>query len=581
MAATTSAKKSELMTAVTSNVFFTKFIPNVRKVVFHDCFLSSVIIMVLFTIVSFLPLAFVDSMNSYEYVEQSPFMEALSAPDYKTWMLICIFVTVPMLLDILLNYNKFFGTKLERREWLSTLILVSALIVPNIVFYNLLVHHSGMRDLAKVQVALFNSQLVFVLGSMFCTMFGHALVNLHNSHDLFLMATEERTVCFLTTFLVGRVFFLVAEVVDSPVTHQACLAVWYVFAIAAALQVLYMLFKLLPFLGKQTLRLKFGSHLQMNDFLVLLAILFFLFASVVTGEAPPPLSLQRPCSLSLFPAGVYTGRWRNPNACHTTLNQLLAPLYIQIVLTYMLTAIPGRCYMLLGEIKQSKLETRLNLIRYVSHEMRAPLNIAAQGKRILCPRLMIAVPHAIAAGLILVNTSLVELRETITTITAAKVMPAATHSDKSLDGTVLTDSNKSAEEQERERDELQSIQSVLSISAGNDSRLSSNSYSQKGVRLVASPHSQMQTVQASNRQAHASSSSSTDENGPLSARRKNTNSDDAAIPTQTVQQQAAQSGTGGAVSRHKNSDSSETNEERKSRSKSSDVPHSSINNFNG
>eukprot|EP01033_Poteriospumella_lacustris_P015717 gene15717-11246_t len=61
----------------------------------------------------------------------------------------------------------------------------------------------------------------------------------------------------------------------------------------------------------------------------------------------------------------------------------MSALYVQVIITIALTVIPGRSYMLLADIKQQKLNTRLNLIRYVSHEMRTPLNTAFLGLEML------------------------------------------------------------------------------------------------------------------------------------------------------------------------------------------------------
>jgi len=53
---------------------------------------------------------------------------------------------------------------------------------------------------------------------------------------------------------------------------------------------------------------------------------------------------------------------------------LLSIIIVRIFLTNILKVIPTRCYKLSSELKQEELENRLNLIRYLSHEMRTPLN---------------------------------------------------------------------------------------------------------------------------------------------------------------------------------------------------------------
>jgi len=57
-----------------------------------------------------------------------------------------------------------------------------------------------------------------------------------------------------------------------------------------------------------------------------------------------------------------------------SIDWLLSIIIVRIFLTNILKVIPTRCYKLSSELKQEELENRLNLIRYLSHEMRTPLN---------------------------------------------------------------------------------------------------------------------------------------------------------------------------------------------------------------
>eukprot|EP00597_Dinobryon_sp_UTEXLB2267_P008276 CAMPEP_0170086692 /NCGR_PEP_ID=MMETSP0019_2-20121128/21313_1 /TAXON_ID=98059 /ORGANISM="Dinobryon sp., Strain UTEXLB2267" /LENGTH=655 /DNA_ID=CAMNT_0010303883 /DNA_START=864 /DNA_END=2831 /DNA_ORIENTATION=+ len=57
-----------------------------------------------------------------------------------------------------------------------------------------------------------------------------------------------------------------------------------------------------------------------------------------------------------------------------SIDWLLSIVIVRIFLTNILKVIPTRCYKLSSELKQEALENRLNLIRYLSHEMRTPLN---------------------------------------------------------------------------------------------------------------------------------------------------------------------------------------------------------------
>ena len=84
------------------------------------------------------------------------------------------------------------------------------------------------------------------------------MINTNNANDIFELSLEQCTIYFLLTFLIGRIFFLIAEIISPPnMTHDACLTLWYIFSIFGVLQIFYILFKLLPFLGKQTKNFKF------------------------------------------------------------------------------------------------------------------------------------------------------------------------------------------------------------------------------------------------------------------------------------------------------------------------------------
>jgi hypothetical protein len=209
-------------------------------------------------------------------------------------------------------------------------VLVTALLVPNVIMYNFVTYYPHASHLGQAQVSLFSTQQLFILGSMFCTMFGHKMTNISNSNDILDISLEERTIYFLMTFLVAKIFFVVAEICeDSSTIQRVFLPLWYIFAIAAVLQIYYILYKILPFLWKQSYNGKFKSHTQMSDFLHLSTIFLFITSIVI--------------------AGIVTGRWISPSASETTTGALTSFLYIQVVLTYILTAIPGRCYLLLSK----------------------------------------------------------------------------------------------------------------------------------------------------------------------------------------------------------------------------------------
>jgi len=68
-----------------------------------------------------------------------------------------------------------------------------------------------------------------------------------------------------------------------------------------------------------------------------------------------------------------------PSANNCPLWYLISTRILQILLSFTLSLLPNRVYKFSAHIKKEALESRLNLIGYLSHEMRSPLNTAFLG----------------------------------------------------------------------------------------------------------------------------------------------------------------------------------------------------------
>lgn len=103
----------------------------------------------------------------------------------------------------------------------------------------------------------------------------------------------------------------------------------------------------------------FTSHGALSDFLYMVAAFLFLFCGL----------------LATLAQGAAAGMPEDLAATRlTTLRQAFLVCFQLFV-----TVIPGRVHRLSAKLEHEKLQTRLNLIRYVSHEMRSPLNTAFLG----------------------------------------------------------------------------------------------------------------------------------------------------------------------------------------------------------
>jgi len=117
-------------------------------------------------------------------------------------------------------------------------------------------------------------------------------------------------------------------------------------------------------LGSEMIDFQFSDYHQMHDFYRLTAVIFFAIYNVCVLTTTPEIFSES----NLF--------------CWSS-NRLVIFLIGQAFLVVFLTVIDGRCFLREVDIKSEKLQTRLNLVRYISHEMRSPLNSIFMGLQLL------------------------------------------------------------------------------------------------------------------------------------------------------------------------------------------------------
>eukprot|EP00597_Dinobryon_sp_UTEXLB2267_P016119 CAMPEP_0201097156 /NCGR_PEP_ID=MMETSP0812-20130820/6224_1 /ASSEMBLY_ACC=CAM_ASM_000668 /TAXON_ID=98059 /ORGANISM="Dinobryon sp., Strain UTEXLB2267" /LENGTH=669 /DNA_ID=CAMNT_0047351909 /DNA_START=184 /DNA_END=2193 /DNA_ORIENTATION=- len=130
------------------------------------------------------------------------------------------------------------------------------------------------------------------------------------------------------------------------------------------IQVIYVAFNLLLYLRKQMVGLSFKEYIQMHDFYRMIAVL--TYACYVFGWY------------------VHSNRMLTEKGFYEQSSQDLTAYAVgQVVMVIFITLVDSRSYMRAAEIKGEKLQVRLNLVRYISHEMRSPLNTAFMGLQLL------------------------------------------------------------------------------------------------------------------------------------------------------------------------------------------------------
>jgi signal transduction histidine kinase len=326
--------------------------------------------MTIFAFVAFLPLFCFHADYSKELFARNPEFLALFHDDYRQWLFVSVLVAVPMMIELILDFKRQNTATVSRHNSLSRVLLLVALVVPNITLFLILRtiksqdnHHYLQSYIPQIQLSLFATQQIVIIGSMFATRFDHT--NTAEVQNL-QFSVGEYTAYFLFTFIIGKLFLFFATITKSY--FQVYFVIGCGIVLFAVVQLLWLIARILRHLGHQMLpNYKFRSHDQMSDFYHAVGILMFVIADIfVFGVSERSLDI-------------------NPHHVDRLKYQFFLAefLYVQVALTFFLTAIPSRCYILSAELKQEKLETRLNLIRYVSHEMRTPLNTAFLGLGIL------------------------------------------------------------------------------------------------------------------------------------------------------------------------------------------------------
>lgn len=332
------------------------------KTVYQHCFVTCLILIVLYAVVCFAPLFFTSDPFLVFHEENASwdrYREAIDTPDHYKWLLVSIFLAIPMALELILDYDQLFDKYEVREGWLGMFLLILFFIAPNAVLYIVLCYRSTVEINDTILVAKFAlsyvQQFAYVIGMM-AMMFGHkADYPKNEKHALLNFSVEKRTVNISIVALISRFLYSLG----SGFGRIGLMVFARGLAILSACLVILLTMRMLYMLVRQYLKHgKFLTHHHLSDFMF--CVTLFIYMSLLLGLRI--YNITQP-----------------PQNSRAALNVLLAQLFLQILITCFVQLISGRRNKKLAQIKHEKLETRLNLIRYVSHEMRTPLNTAFMG----------------------------------------------------------------------------------------------------------------------------------------------------------------------------------------------------------
>jgi signal transduction histidine kinase len=288
--------------------------------------------------------------TSCEYINVIDYGPSIQGKINSNLWLIAIITTIPMVVDLVFDMSSYICCREMRDFGIYRILLVIILVIPNIIMYYTvksnndgIVMRAFQYSLTYIQVT---SLFAVVLVSLFCSKWkssDEAYKDLKTRLSNFIMY-------FLVTLVISRLFFvtrviflgnypsfiLLSEIVSVGNTALAyyCIVSIVVYDIKFYLN------------GKLTVI----SFNMLSDILHVVAIIVHGIGFVVIL--------------------VYNN------------DSYFYILYSQMALTLSLTIIPSQINLLRAEAKGNKVTIKLNTIRYVSHEMRTPLNISILGTKV-------------------------------------------------------------------------------------------------------------------------------------------------------------------------------------------------------
>eukprot|EP01036_Dinobryon_divergens_P035132 gene35132-45479_t len=220
-------------------------------------------------------------------------------------------------------------------------------------------------DSVEASSILSHNSIFYVLfvGVMFCTILGNK--NNESSIKEFCVIGKRYIVNFLVSLIVSRILLVTATLLstDSITSLSLSIAAAIFFALGL-MQIIFIAWKVLYLLWQQSVYMTFRTYDEMHDFYRLLATTCY--------------------AIYTFILYVQSNQIVSPNAVYYNAHDFFINYLIGVtVFVIFLNVIEERCYLREVELKEEKLQTRSNLMRYISHEIRSPLNTVFMGLQLM------------------------------------------------------------------------------------------------------------------------------------------------------------------------------------------------------
>ena len=338
------------------------YLGQLQAVINSNSLYISIILVVTFIFLSFLTCAIPSEIENFRGTNIE---FAMRSEIFKWWLLISIFVTLPSLsislLDLLRPWPKIADEKkIHMARVIPRALKFLMIALPNTTLYFLLCWYGdqiGFARLACLQNAIFYAQTLTLIGCILCSTFGHPYNFSSQKLDF---KVENRTVEFLFMFSSFKFFLLLSTISSTTEGKLAFLLLSSICLLLGLLLLTVTIVKLSLFLFRSMKGYEFVHYDQMHDFFRMIGIIVFSFYT--------------------FAFYVQTGQLWSPTAVYEqTSNSLVAFIVGKVLLIIYLAAVEQNCLIFEANLKREQLRVRLDMLRYISHEMRSPLNTAFMG----------------------------------------------------------------------------------------------------------------------------------------------------------------------------------------------------------
>jgi signal transduction histidine kinase len=357
----------------------------IQSILYSRSLLTSFILYLVYILFCFVPLlrgTYFVGFNGFP-IKRDLVINAVMTKPYLRLLIVAVFLAVPPTLQLFVSesWKLFSKDKVNasylRTEFLAFLFLIGTFVFPNLFIFRtfgLVIDPLQVTDeQIYIWICLIKIQQVGIALGMLGNLFGTQYKYISNVDNLSFLnfSVEKRTVNIMLFFTLASIFQCLngRGNIRSPAANLGSF-----FFLMGILLMLTMIIRIWGMLWKQSFTKKgfqFRTHYHVSDFLFSFGFTFYIII----------------CAIFII-LTVVTKKLQPQNAKANLVRYMICYAASQVFLLCVINIIPGMKHQRLASMKHEQLETRLNLIRYVSHEMRTPLNTVSMGATIMKSELL-------------------------------------------------------------------------------------------------------------------------------------------------------------------------------------------------